>query len=167
MKIEEFNKLSKAEQRVEVAKDARRQVKSGVYTPQTSCFVDLRFYNSPKQGAAFHKALTRSNILECEVCALGALMVSSIRKKNNVQYDPFNAPNPDSGIFSTNLKALFSKSQRILIENAFELGGGYYAHSGERVSSIAVQFGKKFPDSTSRLIGILDNIIANNGTFKP
>lgn len=93
MKIEDFNKLSKAEQRVEVAKDARRQVKSGVYTPQTSsCFVDLRFYNSPKQGAAFHKALTPNNILECEVCALGALMVSSIRKKNNVQYDPFNTP---------------------------------------------------------------------------
>lgn len=168
MNTQDFNNLDKATQRVLVAKDALALLKADVYEPTHSCFTYIGLSKTPKEGTSFQRALKRSNIDECSVCALGALMLSTVRKKNNVMYDPFYSDNPEYGDFSKVFKSLFSKKQRIKIENAYELGSGYYASVlADGFDSKSVAFGQRYPNSKDRLAAILKNIIVNNGTFKP
>jgi len=51
----------------------------------------------------------------------------------------------------------FSSSQLRLIEEAFEIWG----------DNAASAFGRRYADSKSRMLAILQNIIDNNGTFVP
>lgn len=73
----------------------------------------------------------------------------------------------------------FSLTQLVLIENAFELGNGFWnlgnnTGAGDKIRKKnkkevikAIAFGNKFPDVKDRLVAIMYNIIANDGMFKP
>lgn len=64
-----------------------------------------------------------------------------------------------------------------MIETAFEGDGGYfyetpYDEGGQHITRApatmaALEWPNKYPDVKKRLIAIMQNIIKNNGTFKP
>ena len=114
--------------------------------------------------------ITPDNVRRCRVCQLGALMVSSIRLKNSLVYDMYGIDDvsPDGNYWAIHIKNLFKKKQIVLIESAFERGEGFYEDclDVEGVTE-AVSFGKKYLDDTERMLAIFENMLQNDGIFKP
>ena len=104
----------------------------------------------------------------CDVCALGAAFLSYVRLYDGVSVEDVV---PDALI--EKMKTVFSAEQLMLIEAAFELDarppivgrlGGEHLPAGSRD---AVCFGERFDDPKKRLKAIMENIVANDGVFKP
>lgn len=170
-------RLSKAEMRVIVAKDALAQLRheryvatSGTYIgsellqriggPEEDDFGDTcyRNWDSPLQ------ALLLKDKGECDVCAKGALFLSAVRK--------FNSATVGDMINDDNFKIaekIFGIKQFDLIEAAFEgwtctkMRNG---SEGNPVPDWVLEYEDIFPDPHDRLVAILKNIVKNNGTFK-
>ena len=64
------------------------------------------------------------------------------------------------------LSKIFPTGQLRLIELAFEEGSGAF-YSDCDTDDAAVKFGRKFRSKKGRLLAIMENIVANKGTFKP
>ena len=75
---------------------------------------------------------------------------------------------------------LFGREQLLMIEAAFELGNGYVNFEEDAIHGLsprfkrykpailrAIKFGKRFRTEKTRLVGIMENIIENDGTFIP
>jgi hypothetical protein len=174
-------KLTKAEMRIEIAKDVIAQIKAKKYNPMqgrwveqadgpdyddwlfenaTTCKVDVRDYTN--------------NINKCNVCALGSLFVSAVNKYNNVYgtYDSVSTYEVFSSIGTGEKKSpllrYFSSSQLQLIEFTFEGGiGAFYFHDNTPTVKRAYDFHEQYSNAKDRLIAIMKNIIKNKGTFKP
>ncbi len=170
--------LTKIEQkRVDIAKDALSQVKAEKYTVLSS----NGYVESGKLEDIINKALdscelftgkkaedvelktyidTAIKIAPCEVCAKGALFLSSIRKFNNFSL----AEARDSGLnesASYKIQEIFGEENADRIEEYFEKNDPTYGENYEN------QWSDKYPDDKDRLIAILKNVIANKGTFIP
>lgn len=120
---------------------------------------------------------------ECQVCALGAVFLTTVDRFNQVGCaDLLDEGDWRGGALSlkrrhlTNyLEKYFAPLQLCLIESAFECGSfrtGFNSnHSALKKIAKAEQYGVKLhrkglgPDK--RLRKIMNNIIKNNGTFKP
>lgn len=148
-------KLTKAEQRVIIAKDALKQLLSkrfiateGVYVEGKADDKACEFADTDVQYLFLDKKMP-----PCVVCARGALLVSAIRKYDDVTGDQY-VWEPEIAS-----KRYFSLPQLVLMEAAFE--EWYYT------SYKAASFGGQFEESKDRLEAILKNVIKNKGTFKP
>lgn len=99
----------------------------------------------------------------CEVCALGALMLSKVRIFNEYNFRNRIIREGYAGQSSVTsaLNDVFTKAQLTLIENTFEKNN-VFGHFED-----AENFGKRFPLPTDRLRAIMENIIQNDGTFIP
>jgi len=110
---------------------------------------------------------------KCDVCALGACMLSFVRLYDDVTLDDLNYRSISNyelieATFPTIKKKLltaFSAKQLILIESAFE------KESINNTLCIdvedAISFGEAYPNNTDRLKAIMENIVENKGKFKP
>lgn len=88
----------------------------------------------------------------CEVCARGAMLISSIRKFNHVSLGQLENNTLDN-ITIDRTDELFGEKNASLMEIYFE-DGNY-------------EFSEKYPYPTERLIAIFENAIENRGIFKP
>lgn len=196
-----FKRLSKAQQRVAIAKDALKQLNANKYkaSPGDWCNTALPksfnteldklsgFAGTSKEQSAMKDALNEvhqknSNVLQplllepgvtCEVCALGSLFASAVRKADGCDINPLRYTAEygkkghefaDGDIFDT-LSSFFSDDQQRLMELAFEQGEGATAIESKRDLKAA----RMFPSTstpTQRLRSILNNLIKNDGTFK-
>jgi len=97
----------------------------------------------------------------CRVCALGAMLLSYIRKYNHLTVDNITNFAGDVDVsrmlIVDFLEPIFGGAQLNLIEDAFE---GWPDHPKTAV------FCAEHPDPTERLRAIMDNIIQNEGVFK-
>lgn len=164
-------RLTNAEKRVAIAKDVlenldRLKVRQGNYICGT-----LLEEVDPKDNA---QEKVKAIQAYCTVCALGACLLSHIRLWDrvmmgeiagtyptlylNVQYAGTTAP----------LKRYFTQRQLNLIESAFEMRpmNKEHAASDEEIAQ-AKFFGLGYINSQNRLKAIMENIIENEGTFKP
>lgn len=193
LKKEEFQSLSPAEKRVAIAKDVLQQVKLNKYVPQTNVWVYLLEgvpITSKTINMSLQKLLKKH---ECEVCAIGGLIASSIRLGNELSvmdcldqevsiYDKSIINNKINNSFNFNfseihyvnknvakhLKKYFSPSQIKLMEVAFEGTNGYFGFSLTVKEQRALDFYETYVESEEyRLCAIMENVIKNNGTFKP
>lgn len=153
MTTEEFNKLSKLQQRVAIAKDVVAQVGAEKYIAAKGT------YYSPSEFPTYRiNQETALAVKACHVCGLGAMLVSAVRLGN--EFDSTQS------FMEALLPRFFSRSQRDLIECAFE--GWNAEQTTQRVPFAKTQkFFKKNPNSNKRLAAIFRNIIKNKGTFKP
>lgn len=126
----------------------------------------------------------------CSCCALGSMFMSCTLFNNQTTVQQLNlaagdlgaaieapAPYAADGVFSNGLIKFFSTAQLKLIEHAFEGESGYfyeppYDDGGQLIrrsatTMAALKWRDKYPDAKKRLIAIMQNIIDNNGTFKP
>ncbi len=194
-KIKPFSKLTKAEKRVRIAKDAIKQLNLKVFISTPGRYVNIE----AKEGCEIERFNDLKSQLPntvCEVCAKGALFIAEISERNNISLR--EADSSRSTEITKRLNYLFSKNQLDLIETAYELTPIIDSNPflviynnnlnteneyGDRLSPSdfirknkenltedcikAIKFGNKYRNDTNRLLAILENIIKNKGEFRP
>jgi hypothetical protein len=166
------HKMTKAQQRVAIAKDAIAQIRAGAIVAESGVYVR----SIGKGGESFSEKDVGKDIRDvlkvkfkkCEACAKGALLISTIRKLDNMPVVKTLAglsiayELEDKACWNS-YESPFSTSALDLMESAFEgmHRFGLYGDHKYRRWYTSVQ------DDSDRLLAILRNIVANNGTFRP
>lgn len=159
------------EQAVAVARDVLKRLegqkltlKAGRYIRQVRDFGDwLRMCES--EDIRPHLDEVES---VCEVCALGALLMSKARLYNAVRGRDLVDYLGDRQ--KTNLAAVFGRESLLLIEVAFEQNASAVRSAsalGAAALNEAVAFTSPCLSPRDRLRAILENVIANDGEFVP
>lgn len=179
-----FKKLSQPRKRVAIARDALAQLGTRL-TASAGRWVQFRKL-LPELAPETQVQDILNKTPECDVCAKGALFVCLVDRVNDLTLASapitprlFGDVSHIKGQATDSyLRRLFSDNQLNLIEIAFE-SESYAMHSGitpnntfqEKMDArtFFYTFGqdKDAKSSEVRLRAILENIIANNGTFKP
>ena len=182
-----FKKATKAEKRVMIAKDVLAQIKAKRYIPESGTWVDANWnirggIDEIHETDSVQKLFADRTIETCSVCALGGLFMSCTNLNNNTCVSDINYGGEGTEIgerieegdtLSNGLNKIFSKKQLQLIEVYFETGDGWFGedgytgvHIGEDSRHVAY-FNDAYPDDEDRLVEIMKNIVANDGTFVP
>ena len=174
-KMKTFSRLSKDQKRVAIAKDVLEQVRLKRIIATEGSYVGLTLVQS-EIGTQLQDLLPKK---KCKCCGLGSCFVSLVRMENKFVVKEDYVDGQDSyiekGDFQSRLRKYFSQMQLDLIETAFE-GTPLYRNSytGSPQWEKAVDFNHKFGESDHTpkqqekcLVGIMENIIENKGTFKP
>jgi hypothetical protein len=163
-----FNKLSKEEQIVEIAKDTIQRIKIEQLIPLVGTFIngsvlDIIINSNVKQ----FKTLINSSLDGCTVCAKGALFCSYVGRVNNFKIADLSYANSIKDSNHIKLLEIFDIEQLDLIEIAFE--GQSYLHKckDELLINKAEMFYYENGNSEERLLAICENIIKNKGVFIP
>jgi hypothetical protein len=186
--VKPFSRLTKAEKRVAIAKDVIDQIKLKTIRIASGEYCTITLDGSVKGKDELQKAFQKGKVKECKVCAMGALFIGDILKRDNFKLNSGNFTPGESGRFeedgfanvysSTIEKKLddyFTAEQLRLIEAAFEEELISSSNTNLRdkngfetpIVEKAVKFGKKYKTDRGRLIGILENLIKNKGEFIP
>lgn len=185
-------RLTKAEKRVEIAKDVLKQIKANKYNPTCGIWVMDSYGYEVDDLISYTKVVKETDAVDlkkdvvcklngtCSVCALGSLFVSAIDKFNHTKLLPgyyVDFAVPEDSKYNPLLK-WFSAKQLLLIETTFEGGHGCWANGAmyilstkefeswkESILPAIYAYCNRYPDETSRLKAIMNNIIRNKGTF--
>lgn len=187
LKKEKVKKLTKLqEKRVAIAKDAIAQLNTEAYVAATGQYVGLDWQQTDEIEAAagacklftgkdasdfeFNKVLDNvvSKQNPCEVCAKGALFLSSIRKFNNFTLEEASDGDLDN-MASHKVQEIFGEKNADLIEIFYEKWDADQDMNplDEETFEKVEKWANKYPNNTDRLIAILKNIVKNNGEFIP
>lgn len=182
-KLKSFSRLSKEGKRVAIAKDVLVQLKAKKIIAKEGSYVSIPLKEN-EVGKQLQDLLPKK---KCNCCALGSCFVSLVSIENDFAIKSHNLGqggerNGHIGKddFRSRLKKYFTQFQLDLIETAFEGTTGYIdgpdnSEQFEKAREFYYQFGGEGWDSQDRsdeeseqcLIGIMENIITNKGTFKP
>lgn len=163
MTPEEFNKLTKPEKRVVIAQDVINYINIKKFKPRAGNYVTSIGYSLTGDIQSQF-----DEIENCHVCALGGCLLSTVKYTNKVKFEDLFYFTSDSDIADT-LSSIFSQNQLYLIEKAFEGSGIFVGYDGnQKESDRAKQFYySHLADTNKRLIAIMENIIKNQGRFRP
>lgn len=174
---------------VAIAKDALQQLNSGVYTAIRGTYMEVGLKNTDllTEGTRKYidlKKVLANNIDTCNVCAVGSLLVSKVRKFNEIKILRQDAENNGVDAFSiqgelvkifNSLNESFNTLDILLMEAVFEgtnIPSMVYTtvnhticNENATLFNAAVLFYHCFESAETRLRGILRNIIRNNGRF--
>ena len=182
-----FKKATKAEKRVMIAKDVLAQIKAKRYIAESGTWVDANWnirggIDEIHETDSVQKLFADRTIETCSVCALGGLFMSCTNLNNNTCVSDINYGGEgteigeriqDGDTLSNGLNKIFSKKQLQLIEVYFEKGDGWFGEGGYTGNYIGEDsrhveyFNDAYPDDDERLVEIMKNIVANDGTFVP
>lgn len=170
-----FNNSSDAEKRVIIAKDCILRIKLGQFQPRDTVFIDddmIHRFQNESHGNSLQKIFNDSQF-ECEGCAKGGLFMSYVGRVNDFKADEFEYGNDINDNNHAKLLEIFSPEQLALIECAFEGIILLDVNLTEAQVNQAFAMHERFideefeVDSESLLLAICENIISNEGTFKP
>lgn len=170
VKNAKFWALPKEEKRIAIAKDVIKWLKEDKLVPKAGAFYLI--LKDQKDRGKLDKILREQE--DCQVCALGACFVGMVDLGDKLNFSDVFGSNFIVG--TTNnivdeyqmrrwLEKVFSTSQLIMIEKAFEYK--LYGSDSEITFKKEVDFGANYKNDTDRLLAIMKNIIKNRGTFKP
>lgn len=175
MTEEEFNSLPHEKKKVLVAKDVIKHLNSKkIIARQMSNvkFVGKKFnyYADPKGSIKEYMCSAPADDHDCAVCAKGGLFMSIIGRANKLQFeDVYFGTTVSSSVFNQVLYNIFGREQIDLIEIAFEGRSDFYwmgmVKPQDRLA--AIEFNKNVLDPDKKLRAIMENIIKNNGEFRP
>lgn len=173
-----FKKLTKAQQRVAIAKDVIQQVRSEMYIARSTYFTFARVKDKAiSDSRSLAECHTRvlghaeaanvdlSEVISqtpCEVCGIGSLFASAVRKADNLPLNDFsNALYNESARDAEGeyLSTWFTDDELDEIEAYYECNHAYDQWQDSPLLSCG--------NSTNRLIMIMENIISNRGRFNP
>jgi hypothetical protein len=178
--------LTKNQMRVAIAKDVISQIKTRKIIPQVGVWME-----DPKMGSLeeivsdgverylesddtcrlmpFPAQDYTKKVKNCRVCALGSIFVSSVNLFNGVEFDNGEEVyDCFENLKSSPLNRYFSAEELALIEGCFEGDDGLHADRlNTRDRGVAIAFTSKYPIVKKRLEAIMNNIIKNDGLFKP
>lgn len=174
-----FDRLPIHQQRIIVARDVIAQLKAEKYNA-AHCYLDITFKDGAKVKESDQLQCSMSKVASCDVCAKGAIFLSTVRKSDNFQIGDasVNTDYDSDRIIGICLdhdevvetaSNVFSERQLDLIECAFEQS--HVLSEGSDLPSdvvdAAVTFGSDYCLDSVRLIAICQNIIDNEGIFNP
>ena len=124
-----FSKLSPERKRVAIAKDVLQQIKLGRYIASAGSYIQALMMKDGKErwemaGEDIKRNFTK--IKSCEVCAMGACLMSITKFENKLKFSDVGASmeqlhnEKNIELFSS----IFSPEQLLLIEMAFEGDSG-------------------------------------------
>lgn len=167
--------------RVEILKDALKWIK-----PSQVISGNVYFRLRGGQAGADSEAVCKLNTITdskklakkfqkdktCEVCAKGALFLSTVALHNEFNFghiDGYYGVSTGEGTMVERMETFFTEEQLDLIEDAFETPYGFIPdpESYPPTRYKAALFGASYEKDIDRLRAILRNMIANKGTFKP
>lgn len=177
-----FSSLSKADKRVEIAKDILIQLDKENYEAHSGIYVYISNFDidNKKNLLAFEDDIQANfdKMNTCEVCAIGACIMSIARLGNSLTFGDvidIDIENDNDNV-ENKIKSIFSPKQMSLIEAYFEGRHSDFMFTGSMNIGVeldnidlgkAATFSDKYPNDSERLRLIFQNIIDNNGTFKP
>lgn len=185
LRNEAFNKMSKAEKRVAIAKDVLETVKNRKIVPEANSYITG--INTIDRELDAQQAINKKNFPVCSVCAWGACVLSMAKLGNtltvgDIQDIDTSYINRDNATIKK-VRSIFTPRQVAMIEAAFEknfhddlpfsiavnrnVSYNIKLYSDLLASSKFGRNGRNFGSDKERLIGIMENIILNKGTFKP
>lgn len=171
-----FTRLTAAQKRVAIAKDARKQLLATRYKPRRGIYVgddlpDFEYQNyiaKINDRRLFSKAADGGKTFKpCKVCQIGQALVSGIRLFNRLEI----SHQSDQSDFYAGVSRWFSRKQYIMMEIAFErrdVSAGRNelpAEDYQRALNFAKRLHIKRPLALS--LAIWKNVIRNKGTFIP
>jgi hypothetical protein len=192
-----FTAASPAQKRVLIAKDVIKQIKAKRFIAARGSWLRLYDKYDNNIAGMFGQILEPDTQIQamflsgaaptCECCALGGIMMACTLYNNNQTVEDLTS---DSNIgrnirrgtaFSNGLHRFFSRQQLALIECAFEAGRGEFFVNLDSTFSrssllqnvafntlnLALDYEKAYPKADKRMIAIMQNIVKNNGTFRP
>ena len=179
--------LTKKQMRIAIAKDviAQLEAKKIIATPGSwtddpklgslDDFADIQLNKSTldEKVVKINACDYVNKLNKCQVCALGSLFVSSVSLYNGVSwnlrpdFDDSLMHNTFENIDESPLLKYFSREQLALIESTFENNEGALYPSSDSEAVLSRAFYGKYRNDKDRLIGIMKNIINNDGTFDP
>lgn len=166
-----FHRLTAAQKRVAVARDAIAQLNQGRFIADHGHYISLD-RKTTEAEVIDQKLLTSRKQITCRVCVTGAAALSYIRKFNRKTLPGEFCMSQDvAGILSK----VFTPAQLGLMEIAYEgqLHGMHFTCPDFNAGQRAEDFREKYKGGTyaqadnDRVVAIFQNIIDNKGTFKP
>lgn len=164
---EQFALLPSAAKRVEIAKDVIKHLDTQRLTAGHGGYASIPHILGEdwnNDDVEMRDILNRSKDAACKVCALGALFIADILKRDNFTMGDYKAR---STFYNTRQKVgdYFELDQLNLIESAYEVS---HMHTTDVVQAVKAQeFKKEIWEPKDRLTAIMENIIENYGTFIP
>lgn len=172
-----------AKTKVEIAKEVINNIKSNAIKATPNYFWDdfsHRLYFPVNNDEFELKNFLEEFKMPCATCAVGALFISAVLKYNDLKVSKEQLSDTFwSKKLLLHVSKFFEKIQIVSIEIAFEGKHSYFytrqneivEFAGEEIDKKAIQklleFYSKYENTKDRMIGIMDNIIANNGDFVP
>lgn len=160
---------SEATKRVRIAQDVILQLKQKRIVANEGRYFLLPFEDPEKlvrPGRELQKVLPK---IQCRTCALGGLFAARVNLFNKFKIT--KAMTLDCEVDQVDLQAelrkYFDGYQLDLIEIAFETTEFVWNDVSPTGAKRAISFGKRYLTSRNRMIGIMRNIIKNDGTFIP
>lgn len=168
LSIKKFKSLTRAQQRVLVAKDVIKSLDAKEYKAESGTYCKTRITEKmEKLDVKENLSLLRP----CTVCAIGAALVSSTKFANMLTFnDLADGQDPSSNKASNKLLcSIFPKAQLAMMEACFEgtsytaFGNGWDSEKGV----IGDEYTTSNPNTGKRMRAIFNNVARNNGSFKP
>lgn len=176
-------RLTKAEQRVQIAKDVIKWLRLGKLKAKKGHYVvgvsEQTVGDGIGQFEGDANVLTRlqQRNVPCEVCARGALFIAAVDRYDECRISKAAGDyRVDSALANLagweaederGLSRFFAKKQYLLIEYAFE--GAVYGEAADDERLPDVKLAKRwkvaYRGASARLDAICRNIVSNNGTF--
>jgi hypothetical protein len=131
---------------------------------------DTRYLRQQQEAEATPVHVLLDKVESCTVCAIGSAFVASVLRANKVTMGDIGGKIGGGSTHREYLQRFFTKAQLGLIESAFERSDEYSTRVGvsAKLAGKAVEFGgETLGNDDKRLRAIFNNIIDNDGTFKP
>lgn len=181
-----FVRMSPDRQRVQIARDILAQIETNRFIAKSGTY--LRLFDGAKANKLFYpwgaissdetarlsaeakqtQIQTALANIRCKVCAIGSAFVAAVDRANECTVSQMRGTNDDF-YMRRYLRKWFSTKQLGLIESAFERDTNFAARrrvlASERAA--AVDFGRRIQSDRERLIAIWQNVIDNDGEFRP
>lgn len=182
--------LDRAEARVAIARDVIKHVQAEVFRASRGVYFGIGFGCVPEWAHGSFESIVlairnKGSRAQCNVCAIGAATISAIGLYDDAdpleedwgscvalaieeEADPEDHLSMDSEGMRKVLGRWFTFKQLDLIECAFECKSNFrLGDSTLPQREKAAGFGCFFANASDRLIAIFQNIIDNDGTFRP
>lgn len=153
-----FDKLTKMQQRVVIAKDLIARIQAKTFLPSSGTYL------MPKRGEWFRglDGLSRTTEVRdalkgkaCRGCEIGGLFLCAVDRHNKLRLGDLGAVEENAQGFNEYLRRWFSEEDLALLEQAFE---GWYEFADWRDAH---------PRDSERMVLIAKNMIKNKGRFVP
>jgi len=165
---EKFQKLTNAQKRVQIAQDVIKSLNAGKLVAEQGVYVARNRPTKMLGTDLFDEEIVceldtvLEKIPKCNVCALGGLFVEAVKRYDKIKTDEISA-GPWQNELHYYLKKFFSIDQLKMIEDAFESEGPNIYYGNHK----ALVFCHTIKKPRDRMLKIMNNIVENNGTFKP
>lgn len=175
-----FQKMSPARKRVAIAKDVIAAIEEKEITAATGIYINDKdlwptktFFNSKNTVSVVRRNIDKQvrdifveeYVPDCTACAVGSLFICAVKRYDKITIGQMGSFRRSD--LTRYLNKFFSKTQLNSIEVAFETPYGTKRNIAIFSDDKSRLFGSKFKTAKLRMVGIMKNIIANDGEFIP